>query len=60
MEYGGNGIYNRRGKAIRVEGDVSTDTARVDNSRRKKGLTSQAKRFSTFSIGPYRKRSRGR
>jgi len=60
MEYDGNGIYNSRGKAIRVEGHVATDTTRVDNSRRKRGLTSQAKRFKTYNIGPYRKSGGGR
>lgn len=61
MEYGPNGVFNGRGKAIRVEGHVATDTAHVNNSRRKRSLTSSAKRFRTFNLGPYKKsRKEGR
>lgn len=59
MEYDGKGVWNHKGKAIRVEGRVATDTTHVNNSRRERSLTSSAKKFRTFKLGPYQKSRKG-
>lgn len=62
MDYGPNGVYNDRGKAIRIEGRIDTPgRSYVPHSRRKRPLIAGARRAGGVLGNKFeRKSKRGR